>query len=581
MTYVPPLDDLRFLLTRVFDLNDLKTMFAEQGFDEDLAFALLEEAGKFSAAVLAPLNLLGDEAGTKLENGTVITAPGFASAYKSYAEAGWCGLSAAPELGGQGLPHTMQVLVDEMVSGANISFGLFPGLTRGASEAIAAHADEALKQTYLPKMVSGEWTGVMALTESHAGTDLGLLRTRAVPKNDGSYSVTGTKIFISSGDHDFGGNIVHLVLARLPDAPAGVKGISLFLVPKFLVSADGHLGPRNGVTVGTLEHKMGIHAQPTCVINYDGATGWLVGAPNHGIAAMFTMMNAERLFVGLQGLGIAYHAYLKAAAYAKDRLQSRAPNDGPSPSPIIAHPDVRRMLLTIRAFVEAGRALAIWTALQIDISRHHAEEVARGKAEALVSLLTPVIKASFTDFGFESAVLAQQVFGGHGYVRESGMEQFVRDARITQIYEGTNGVQALDLVARKLLLEGGALVHDFFDLVAGELAASRNAGGIDDIATPVEQALERLRGVTKIVQEHTTDAAEVGAASANYLRLFALVCFGWMWTRMAAAAQQDALEAKRAVALFFTSRVLQETLGLETAIRAGAAPVMRLPAEEF
>lgn len=581
MVYVPPLDDQRFLLTNVFDLGELKEMFAAQGFDEALGLALLEEAGKFSAEVLAPLNLPGDEAGCRLENGAVITAPGFAKAYETYAEAGWCGLSAGPEYGGQGLPHMIQVLVDEMVSGANISFGLFPGLTRGAAETIAAHADEVLKQTYLPRMISGEWTGVMALTEAAAGTDLGLIRTRAMPDENDSFTITGTKIFISSGDHDFGGNVIHLVLARLPNAPAGVKGLSLFLVPKFLLNADGSLGTRNAVCVNSLEHKMGIHAQPTCVMNYDAATGWLVGAPNGGLSAMFTMMNAERLFVGLQGLGLAHHAYLKAAAYAKDRLQGHAPSGAASPCPIIMHPDVRRMLLTVRCFVEAARAFALWTGLQIDVSRNHADKAMRAKAGKLVSLLTPVIKASFSDFGFESTVLAQQVFGGHGYVREWGVEQFVRDARITQIYEGTNGVQALDLISRKLSLDDGALVDEFFNFVAAELQMARGAGGLDDIATPVEQALSRLRCVTTRLQVRMAHEAEAGAASADYLRLFALVCFGWMWMRMVAAAQACGNESKLVLARFFVSRILPQTAALEATILAGAASLMRLPAELF
>jgi alkylation response protein AidB-like acyl-CoA dehydrogenase len=583
--YTPPLDDLRFLLTSQFDLTELSLLFAEQGFDADLAITLLEEAGRFCAEIIAPLNLPGDAAGCKLENGLVTTAPGFAKAYAAYAEAGWCSLSAEPEYGGQGLPRTVQFLIDEMLSGANLSFGLFPGLTRGAVEAIVAHASDELKQTYLPKMISGEWTGAMALTESNAGTDLGLLRSRAVPNADGSYAVTGTKIFISSGDHDFGGNVIHLVLARLPDAPAGVKGISLFLVPKFLVKEDGGLGARNGFSVGSLEHKMGIHAQPTCVMNYDGAMGWLVGEPGRGLNAMFTMMNAERLFVGLQGLGIAHAAYTKAAAYAKDRLQGRAPGCTSAPAPIIEHPDVRRMLLTIRAFVEAGRALAVWTALRMDVSIHHKDAATRAKADAFVSLLTPVIKAAFTDFGFEATVLAQQVFGGHGYVHEWGMEQFVRDARIAQIYEGTNGVQALDLVSRKLALENGALVHEFFDLVAAELAQARDAGDLEDIISPVEHALARLRDLTTRVQARAADATETGAAATDYLRLFALVAFGWMWVRMAATAQAGGEtpqhEAKLTLARFFAGRLLPQTAALEAAIDDGAAPLMRMPQDSF
>mgnify|MGYP001009876197 FL=1 len=457
-SYIPPIDDIAFLLNDVLDFDTL--MQALPGHEEvnaELAVSVLEEGGKFCAGVLEPINRSGDEEGCKLDNGRVTTPKGIADAYKAFVEAGWGGLSGAVEFGGQGLPRVMQILLDEMLSSANLSFGLFPGLTRGAVEAIEYHASEELKATYLPKMISGEWTGAMALTESSAGTDLGLLTTRAEPVGDGSYKVKGNKIFISSGDHDFGGNVVHLVLARLPDAPKGVKGISLFLVPKFLVNADGSLGARNGMSVGSLEHKMGIHAQPTCVMNYDGAVGWLVGEPGRGLNAMFTMMNAERLFVGIQGLGIAEAANQKAVTYARERLQGRSVDGTRGPVAIIEHPDVRKMLLTGRSFIDGARALAIWAAMQMDIASRHPDAEERRKADGFVALLTPVIKAAFTDFGFETAVMSQQVFGSHGYIREWGMEQFVRDARITQIYEGTNGVQAMDLVGRKLTMENGAL----------------------------------------------------------------------------------------------------------------------------
>ncbi|PZU64098.1 MAG: acyl-CoA dehydrogenase, partial [Rhizobium sp.] len=408
--YIPPVDDISFLLGEVFDFD--AQMAALPGFEEvntELAASVLEEGGKFCAEILEPLNRPGDEEGCKLENGLVTTPKGIADAYKAFVEAGWGGLSGDPEFGGQGLPRVLQILLDEMLSSANLSFGLFPGLTRGAVEAIAHHASDELKQTYLPKMISGEWTGAMALTESSAGTDLGLLTTRAEPAGDGSYAIKGTKIFISSGDQDFGGNIVHLVLARLPDAPKGVKGISLFLSPKFLVNEDGSLGERNRMSVGSLEHKMGIHAQPTCVMNYDGAIGWLVGEPGRGLNAMFTMMNAERLFVGIQGLGIGEAANQKAVAYSRERLQGRSADGARGPVPIIEHADVRKMLLTGRSLTEAGRALAIWTALQMDIAARHPDPEARRKADGLVALLTPVVKAAFTDFGFEIAVQSQQV----------------------------------------------------------------------------------------------------------------------------------------------------------------------------
>ena len=575
-SYVPPIDDYRFLLTQVLGFD---RAMADMGkdVDADLATAVLEEAGRMCADRLHPLNRHGDEEGCRLVDGGVQTPAGFADAWREFAAAGWASMSADPAHGGQGLPFILQLWLDEMLSAANLSFGLFPGLTRGACEAIAAHASDALKATWLPPMVSGKWTGAMALTESGAGTDLALLKTKAAPQGDDSYAITGQKIFISSGDHDFGGNIVHLVLARLPDAPAGVKGISLFLVPKYLLDADGGFTRRNAMSVGALEKKMGIHAQPTCVMNYDEATGWLVGEPNKGLAAMFTMMNAERLMVGIQGLGIAGAAYQQAAGYAKERLQGRSADGTHGPVAIIDHADVRRMLLTIRAFVEAGRALAGWTALQLDRAHHHPDAAERAKADALVALLTPVVKAAFTDLGFESAVQAQQVFGGHGYIREWGMEQYVRDARIAQIYEGTNGVQAMDLVGRKLALAGGAVVEGYFDLIAADLEAAHGvavAGGTRDALALLRDATATLRGA---------GVEATGAAAVDYLRLFALVSLGWMWTRMAQAAQDDSPlhQAKRIVADFFADRMLPQARGLAASIAAGESSIMALDAAAF
>lgn len=580
-SYIPPVDDYRFLLNDVLGFD---RAMAELGkdVDADLAATVLEEAGRMCAERLHPLNREGDEQGSRLVDGVVKTPEGFADAYRDFTQAGWASLSADPVHGGQGLPFILQLWLDEMISATNLSFGLFPGLTRGAYEAIAAHATDDLKAAYLPRMVSGEWTGAMALTESGAGTDLALLKTRAEPKGDGSYAITGTKIFISSGDHDFGGNIVHLVLARLPDAPAGVKGISLFLSPKFLPDAEGGFTVRNGMSVGALEKKMGIHAQPTCVMNYDGATGWLVGEPHRGLAAMFTMMNAERLMVGIQGLGIAGAAYQQAAGYAKERLQGRSADGSRGPVSIIEHADVRRMLLSIRAFVEAGRALAGWTALQLDRAHHHPDAGERAKADALVALLTPVVKAAFTDFGFESAVQAQQIFGGHGYIREWGMEQFVRDARIAQIYEGTNGVQAMDLVGRKLPLAGGAVVEGFFALIAQDLQAAASVPQAAIVAERTEQALDLLRGATASLRGADVDAT--GAAAVDYLRLFALVSMGWMWARMAAAAAEGNTPlhaAKISVADFFARRMLPQAQALAAALSEGEGPVMALAADAF
>ena len=584
--YVPPIDDVRFLLTEVFDFDGVMgSLGATDTIDSDLAVAALTEAGRFSAEVLQPLNGPGDWEGCRIENGQVITPAGFPAAYRAFAEAGWASLSGDPAFGGQGLPRVVQILLDEMVAATNMAFGLFPGLTRGAVEALARHADAELKAAYLPRMISGEWTGAMALTEAHAGTDLGLLTTRAVPTGTGSYAITGSKIFISSGDQDFGGNIIHLVLARLPDAPAGVKGISLFLVPKQLPGADGKLGARNGMSASRLEHKMGIHAQPTCAMEYEAATGWLVGEPHRGLNAMFTMMNAERLFVGIQGLGLAAAAYQGAAAYAKERRQGRAPEGGSQSTPILAHPDVRKMLLTIRAFVEGGRALAVWTALQMDIADRHPDPATRQEAEGFVALLTPIIKAAFTDLGFEATVLGQQVFGGHGYIREWGMEQLVRDARITQIYEGTNGIQALDLVGRKLGFEKGQLPHHFFALVETELNGCR-ALEVEAVRGPALAALASLRRATDRVQSAGANTAEIGSAATDYLRLFALVALGWMWTRMAdralAPGREDAAcPAKVAVAEFFVLRLLPQVFALETGLQAGAGPIMAMPAESF
>lgn len=576
-SYVPPIDDYRFLLNEVLGFDRAMAELGKE-VDADLAVAVLEEAGKLCAERLHPLNREGDEQGSRLVDGAVQTPDGFAQAYRDFAEAGWTSLSADPAHGGQGLPFVLQLWFDEMISATNLSFGLFPGLSRGACEAIAAHASDALKATYLGPLVSGTWTGAMALTESGAGTDLALLKTRATPNGDGSYAVAGTKIFISSGDHDFGGNIVHLVLARLPDAPPGVKGISLFLVPKYLPDADGGFTVRNAMSVGSLEKKMGIHAQPTCVMHYDDATGWLVGEAHRGLAAMFTMMNAERLMVGIQGLGIAGGAYQQAAAYARDRVQGRSADGTRGPVAIIDHADVRRMLLNVRAFVEAGRALAGWTALQLDRAKGHEDAGERGQADALVALLTPVIKAAFTDFGFESAVQAQQVFGGHGYIREWGMEQYVRDARIAQIYEGTNGVQAMDLVGRKLPMAGGAVVEGFFDGIAADVAA---AGDLV-IAVRTGEALALLREATASLRGAGVDAT--GAAAVDYLRLFALVAMGWMWTRMAVAAGagDTALHSgKLAVADYYARRVLPQASGLAASIAAGEGAIMALAAEAF
>jgi alkylation response protein AidB-like acyl-CoA dehydrogenase len=581
-SYSPPIDDYRFLLTEVLDFDAVMVELGKTDVNTDLSLSILEEAGRLCSDRIGPLNRNGDEEGSRLVNGAVTTPAGFAEAWRDFTAAGWTSLSADPAYGGQGLPFILQLWFDEMLSAANLSFGLFAGLTRGAVEAIGAHASDELKSAYLAPMISGQWSGAMALTESSAGTDLALLRTKAEPHDDGSYAITGTKIFISSGDHDFGGNIIHLVLARLPEAPPGVKGISLFIVPKFKPDVAGVFTERNAVSVGALEKKMGIHAQPTCVMNYDGATGWLVGEPHRGLTAMFTMMNAERLMVGIQGLGVAGAAYHQASAYARERLQGRGAGGEPGPVAIIDHADVRRMLLNVRGFVEAGRALAGWTALQLDRAHAHPDMAERGRSDALVALLTPVVKAGFTDFGFESAVQAQQVFGGHGYIREWGMEQYVRDSRIAQIYEGTNGVQAIDLVGRKLGLNGGAVVQGFFDLITADLDRAAAVAGNLSIVSRTRDALSLLRETTASLQEAPADA--VGAAAVDYLRLFALVAMGWMWVLMAVAASKADSpfnRAKLGVADFFAQRVLPQAHGLADAIASGEAAIMALPADFF
>lgn len=593
--YHPPTEEMLALLEEVLQAGPALAALpplSPDGAEGDplpLLRDVLEEAGRFAAGALAPLNRSGDEEGCRLENGVVRVPQGFTEAYAAFVAGGWGGLSQAPEWGGQGLPRAAQILLDEMMASANFSFGLFPGLTRGAVEAIERHASEDLKARYLPKLVSGEWCGAMALTEPQAGTDLGLLRTRAEPQPDGSLRVTGGKIFITAGDHEMAENIVHLVLARLPDAPPGVRGISLVLVPKYLPDAEGRPGARNAMSVGALERKMGIHASPTCVMNYDGATGWLVGAPHRGLAAMFTMMNAERLFVGIQGLGIAEAAYQGAVAYARERRQGRAAGaKGEEAQPILVHPDVKRMLLTIRAFTGAGRALALWVALRMEEAARHPDPAARAEAEGHVALLTPVIKAAFTDLGFEAAVLGQQVLGGHGYVREWGMEQLVRDARIAQIYEGTNGVQAMDLAGRKLSVEDGALPARFFALVRAEIEAAGGTPGAEAYTAPLAAALKRLEAATaRLTRRAAANPAETGAAASDYLRLFALVALGWMWARMALAALRAGgaatprQRAWRDVAGFFMARLLPQSVALDLALAEGAAPLLALPEEAY
>ena len=587
--YNAPLRDLRFVLHQVFDGPGLWARLPALAghIDADTADAILEEAAKVTGNLIAPLNRSGDEEGARWEDGAVITPAGFREAYATYIEGGWVGLAGNPAYGGMGMPKMLGVAFDEMLYAANSSFALYSALSAGACLAIDAHADETLRQRYLPSMYAGTWAGTMCLTEPHAGTDLGIIRTKAEPQADGSYRISGTKIFITGGEQDLTENIVHLVLARLPDAPAGPKGISLFLVPKVLVNDDGSLGARNPVSCGSIEHKMGIKGSATCVLNFDGARGWLIGEANKGLAAMFTMMNYERLSIGIQGIGCAEASYQNAVAYARERIQSRAPG-GPQAQdkvadPIIVHPDVRRMLLSMKAMTEGGRAFACYVGQQLDLAKYAEDATEKARAETLVALLTPVAKAFFTDTGLDSCVHGQQVFGGHGYIREWGQEQLVRDVRIAQIYEGTNGIQALDLLGRKVLGSGGEALR----LFAAEIRAFVH-GREHPYASELIEALERLETLTGwLLQQAKADPCAVGAASVEYLQLFGHVAYAYMWARMVSAARQhhaadpDFCQAKLATAEFFFRRLLPRSLALEASIRAGSAPLMQLAAEQF
>jgi alkylation response protein AidB-like acyl-CoA dehydrogenase len=589
-TYAPPLRDYRFLLRELFDVGELAKLPGCAEATPDLIETVLEEGGKFCAEVLFPLNRTGDEEGCHYENGVVRTPKGFKEAYQAFREGGWTGLDCDPEWGGQGLPHTVGFCLGEMLCSANLSFEMYPGLSHGAYNAIATHGSDEQKRRFLPRLVDGSWSGTMCLTEPHCGTDLGQIRTRAAPDGNGAYKITGTKIFISAGEHDLTDNIIHLVLARLPDAPAG---ISLFIVPKFVAGASGEVGPRNGVRCGGIEHKMGIKASSTCVMNFEDAEGYLIGEKHKGMRAMFTMMNSARLGVGIQGLGLAETAYQSARAYALERLQGRALTGAKYPEkpadPIIVHPDVRRMLLTMRANIEAARALAVWLAMELDAAERHPDAARRDEAEDFVALMTPIVKAAFTDLGFDSANLGVQVMGGHGFIREHGMEQLVRDARITQLYEGTNGIQALDLVGRKLGMHTGRLLRRFFHPLDAWLVAAKKTPALQEFAGPLEKALGRLQQATiAVARDGLSNPEAAGAAATDYLRLFGLVAFGWMWGRMAEAAlgketgdEAPFYKAKLATARFFMARLLPQTSSLLATVTAGPKSLMELEVEAF
>jgi len=594
-SYKAPIADTLFLLSDVFDYARCDNL---PGFSEaplDVVEAVLGEGAKLAEEVLQPLNRIGDLEGcVRHDDGSVTTPKGFKEAYKAYAEGGWMGLSVDPAYGGQGLPYCLGVSLNEFAISANQSFAMYPGLTLGAIAALYTHASETQKQTYLPKMTSGQWTGTMNLTEPQCGTDLGLIKTRAVRQADGSYAITGQKIFISAGEHDLTENIVHLVLARIEGAPAGVKGISLFVVPKVLVGEDGSLGARNGVSCGSIEHKMGIHGNSTCVLNYDGAKGWLIGEENRGLNAMFVMMNEARLGVAVQGLAVSEVAYQNAAAYAKERVQGRALSGAKEAAkladPIIVHPDVRRMLMEIRAFNEAARAAVIWVALSSDEARRSPDAAARQGADDRLGLLTPVLKGVLTDIGFANAVKAQQVFGGHGYIAEWGMEQFVRDARIAMIYEGANGIQALDLVGRKLPKDGGRAVTAFFGEISTFLKDNKEDAALAPYLAGLKAGSGQLQQATMwLMQNALGNPDNAGAGSNDYMHLFGLTLLGYMWARIAKAVlakkakgeANEALETKLILAKFFNERMMPEAGAHLARLSAGAGSVMAMPAAAF
>lgn len=589
--YTAPLRDMRFVLFELHGGDSLATMPGFESFTRDLIDPVLDEAAKITEQVLQPLNRPGDEEGCTFENGVVRTPKGFKEAYNLYRDGGWSSIDSDPAYGGQGMPHTVSLLFVEMICSANISFGMYPGLSHGAYIAMHAHASDELKQKFLPKMVDGTWGGTMCLTEPHCGTDLGLLRTKAVPQSDGSYKISGTKIFISSGEHDLTENNIHLVLAKLPDAPKGVKGISLFVVPKYLPKEDGTLGARNAVACASIEHKMGIKASATCVLNFDGASGWLVGEPHKGMRAMFTMMNSERIYVGIQGLGLAEASYQGAVAYAKERLQGRSLSGTKYPDkpadPLIVHPDIRRMLLTQRAWIEGCRALAIWAVKALDESKHHADAATREKADDLVSVITPVIKAFLTDMAFEVTNLGVQVLGGHGYIREHGMEQFVRDARIAQIYEGTNGIQALDLVGRKMPAHAGRYLRQIFHPISNYIEQKIEKEGMAEFIEPLAKVFGRLQQATaQVARVGMAKPDEAGAAATDYLRLMGFTLLAYQWAQMAEISlpkqNDDAFyKAKVFTARFFMERLLPEATAHFQAIMAGGKTMMAFEDASF
>lgn len=595
-TYTAPTRDTRFLLNEMLDLASYGNLPGFENATQDMIDTIVNEAGKFCSEVLAPINQIGDEQGcTRHEDGSVTTPDGFKEAYQAYTEAGWGTLSQPEEFGGQGLPHTLGMVLEEYTASANQAFGMYPGLTNGAIAAILAAGSDEQKATYAPKMISGEWSGTMNLTEPHCGTDLGMIRTKAEPQGDGSYSITGTKIFISAGEHDLTSNIIHLVLAKTPGAPDSSKGISLFIVPKFILDENGEPGDRNGVSCGSIEKKMGIHGNATCVLNYDGAKGWMVGEENKGLAAMFVMMNAARLGVGLQGLAQAEVSYQNGVTYALDRRQGRAltgPADTEAKAdPIFVHPDVRRMLMDAKVFNEGMRALCMWGALQVDLTHKAQTEEERQMADDLIGLMTPVIKGYGTDKGYDIANNMQQVYGGHGYVSEWGMEQFVRDSRIAMIYEGTNGVQAMDLCGRKLASKGGRAVQAFFAMIDEEIVSAKDIDALKGLAEQLEKALGEQKAATMwFMQNAMANPNHLGAGAHHYMHIMGIVTLGFFWLKMGKVAvealkssPEDAAfyEAKLTSAAYYGERFLPDAGALRRKLEAGSDNMMALPEEAF
>jgi len=593
--YKAPLRDMQFVLNEVFEAEKVwSSMPATEGIDLDTVNAILEGGAKIAENELFPINLSGDAEGVKFENGKVTTPTGFKEAWNTLAEGGWLGLGGNPEYDGMGMPKMLTVLFEEMLYASNAGFTLYPSLNTGATILLDAHASDEIKQQFLPALYAGQWIGTMCLTETQAGTDLGLISTKATPKEDGTYTITGSKLWITGGDHDLAENIIHLVLAKLPDAPAGSRGISLFLVPKFKVNADNSLGEFNNVNVGSIEHKMGIKGSATCVLNFDGAEGIMIGEANRGLMAMFTMMNYERLSIGIQGLGLGEVAYQSAMDFSKERLQSRAPNKedrhpDKAADPILVHPDVRRMALNVRAFNEASRAFASYVGMQLDLSKFHEDETIRKHGDNMMALMTPIAKAFITDRGFDATVEAQQIYGGNGYCTEWGAEQYVRDARIAQIYEGTNGIQALDLMGRKVFSNRGEFVKIFTQEVREFLASCADQPNMQEWTSKLETELKRLESLTEtVIAAAEKNPAEIGAASVDYLNLFGLVTYGYMWARMVSVAQRkvDAdtsgfYATKIKVGNHFLKRILPRTLALEQQVLAGADVLMDLEEEAF